>query len=904
MPAPRPEGARSTAIVEMNKDIRLHPGKTTPPTPPSDVIARKRILDRLTQARTPVSLLLAPAGFGKTTAMRQWFDVLTAGGESVAWLTLDERDNDYARLLAYLRSVFGALIPLPAAGPTSGDLAYARLDSEALALADAVGCSGRPFTLFIDDLEKLHCTQGVQFLSDLILGLGAGQRIVIGARSMMAMPLSALSLRGGISAVNVDELRFTFDEVADFIRRRDTDDLRAATDVAHLLGRTEGWPAGLRLMTLPLPTLSKAQASANVVSGRLDSFSAYLTENVLVQLPEHHRRFLLECSTLELLNAEICDKLLERNDSAEILHSFLAVNLFITPVGPTGNWFKFHPLLRDVLGEELKRHDPEAVTKLHHRAALILAQEGHHSAAVTHALLSNDATLAATIVEDCCIAFVETSQLETVGRWLDALDPAEVARRPTLQRAKVYAMIALHRFEDAHEALAQLRAGAHGAEQDLPVEIHVQMALLFAWRDRHDLAAVELAKSEGQIVPDDGLIFGTALNIQAHLDFLTGDYDQATHRLSTAKAAHSHVDGNLWSLTFTYCFEGAVNMIHGNLQGAMERFDTAAHDTRGANPLIARAYLADALYAQDALTEAAAVLGDHLQVMRRIGSPDVILLSFRTSARIAFLSGDISRAEAILTALKDIADTEGIPRLKIAAWLEKSRLALLQGKLDAARRLLKLASTQDTGAECHAQQPYTQEIDDLRISRMRLELVVGTPGALIGELETEIHRSDLQERNWRKLKLMNLLAQAQFRAGRIEAALRTLQTALELAADEGFVRVFSDEPWFLAPLLHAMASQRIQPAPALVKRISASLAGMPYKVPSRPPVATDRVLLTGKEAEIMGLVADGRANKEIARILGITENTVESHLRRINQKLQTTNRTQAVSRARACGILH
>lgn len=890
--------------VEMNKDIHLHPGKTTPPPQPSDVIDRKRILARLTQARTPVSLLLAPAGFGKTTAMRQWFDVLKAGGEAVAWLTLDDRDNDYARLLAYLWSVFGALIPLPSAAPAPGDRTYACLDAEALALADALGCASKPFTLFIDDFEKLHCEQGVQLVNELILGLGAGQRIVIGARSMMAMPLSALSLRGSVSAVSVDDLRFDLGEVADFICRRHADDPRQTGDVAHLLGRTEGWPAGLRLMTLPLPTLPKAQASTNVVSGRLDSFSAYLTENVLVQLPESHRRFLLESSILGILNAEICDQLLERSDSAEVLHSLLAVNLFITPMNPMGDCFKFHPLLRDVLVEELKRRDPETVTDLHRRAALVLAHEGYHSAAVTHALQSGDATLAATIVESCCMAFVETSQLETVGRWLDALDPAEVAGRPTLQRAKVYAMIALHRFDDAREALAQLRAGACGAEQDLPAEIHVQMALLFAWRDRHDLAAVELAKSEGQISPGDGLIFGTALNIQAYLDILAGDYDQATHWLSMAKAARSHVDGKLWSLTFTYCFEGALNMIHGNLQGAIERFDTAAHDTHGANPLIARTYLADALYARDALADAAALLDDHLQVTRRIAPPDVILLSFRTSARIAFLSGDTPQAEALLASLMDIGDSEGVPRLKIAAWLEKSRLALLQGKQEAARRFLKLASTHAAWAEFHACRPYPQEIDDPCISRVRLDLVLGTSSTLIGELETEISKSDAQDRGWRKLKLMNLLAQAQFRVGRTKTALRILETALELAADEGFVRVFSDEPWFLAPLLCALAEQRVQPAPALLERISASLARTPYKVPGLSPAVADRILLTGKEAEIMGLVAEGKANKEIARILGITDNTVESHLRRINQKLQTTNRTQAVSRARACGILH
>lgn len=849
---------------------------------------------------------MAPAGFGKTTLMTQIHDTLAASGQPVSWLSLDDRDNDFSRFFVYLREAILRMGLFPLApnqnSADAGENAFSDLRAESFELIDSIASTLCPFTLFIDEVNAIHSPDVFSFTIEVIRSLNPGQRIFIGSRTIRTVPLSFLEVSGQLLKIESDALLFDMEEASAFFRNQSQFHL-SGNDIALLQQKTEGWAAALRLVSLALPAFDDVHAWIEGLSGGTESITQYLAENVLARLPEPLCKFMLETSILERLQGKLCDAILETTGSAQILNGIHKANIFLTPLDLNTDSYEFHSLFRSFLKAELLRTNPEIIPVLHRRAAVFLCSSGRYADALSHAIQSHDSALAVDILDLSVLRFVELGQLETVAKWLDAIDAAHIADRPSIQRARAYSMIALYRYGEAMDALAKLRAIAEEQGKDLDPEANMQLALLYEWMDRHDLSTPEVVRMAEQVSPTNYLAFGISRNMMAFLSMLKCDYMKAQQALDSANAAYEKNGLGSWPSTYTACFEGALEMLHGNARAAIQRFESGLSRAASVGQSIPSAYLADALYGKGDLDRAGSLAEEHLRLNRHVAPPDIVILSYRTAARVSFLNGNLDQSELLLTELGDIGDMRDLPRLKASAWLEKSRIALLCGDSESASRYFVLGANPRIWNSHRGACYYPQELDDPAIAAMRMDLVLGDIDLSATRLESAVKEAEHAGRRWRKIRLQCLLAQAYWRLRKRKQALELIEDALRIASKNGLIHVFADEPWCLLDLLEELSRRTSRIDAEYLNRLIAATSLVARRIGELVTSKKQNDVLTLRETAILKLVADGKANKEIARTLNITDNTVETHLRKINQKFETKNRTQAVTKARELGLL-
>jgi LuxR family maltose regulon positive regulatory protein len=540
---------------------------------------------------------------------------------------------------------------------------------------------------------------------------------------------------------------------------------------------------------------------------------------------------------------------------------------------------------------------------LHRRAAVYLSSSARYALAFDHALQSNDTALAVDILDMSAIRFVQLGQLETVFKWIAAVDSSATWERPNIQRARAYASISMHHYLDAQDALSRLRTLASNRGMELDAEDAIQLALLYEWMDRHDLAEPEVARACEQISSEKHLAFSISRNIMAYHCMLKQDYVGAQKSLDSAKFANQQCGIGSWTDVYTTCFEGTIEIVFGNSRAGIGRFEQALAHASFSGAAIASAYLADAIYYQCDLTKAKSLTDEHIRLNRQVAPPDVVILNYRTAARISFLNNKLDHAELLLTELGDIGDLRDLPRLKAIAWLEKSRLALLCGDTETADRYFKLGSNSKVWVSKSTYSAYTEEVDDLLIASCRMELVLGDAAKAATVLEAAIVEASSTGRRWRKVRLQCLLSQAYARMGKQLLALGQLEEALLSSEINNDVLIFADEPWCLVELLNVLLLRNKRIESTYLSRVLERTIEQSQRMGTVGLSKSKNGLLTLKETALLKLVAEGKANKEIARLMHISDNTVETHLRRINQKFGTRNRTQAVTRAREEGLL-
>jgi LuxR family maltose regulon positive regulatory protein len=897
------QGQGSHIVVGLH---RLYAGKLMPPSRSGELVVRTRLIERFFNNDKPVTLLMAPAGFGKTMLMTQLHQSLKELGQSVTWLSLDERDNDFSRFFIYVKEaicnlgIFG--LPTVKKDVSLRESTYSDLRAESYELIDQIGSSSAAFTLFLDDYDKIQSAEVISFTTDLIRVMNPGQKLVIGSRSMRRLPLATIEVNGQMNRIDSDDLIFNLDETTLFFQKQGCREL-SREDINCLQSKIDGWAAGLRLVSLGLPNEGNVSKWINDLSLSTDSISAYLSENILAKLPAKICNFMIETCILDQINGDICDAVLETNGCSQLIDEIFRANIFLALVDASRSSYAFHSIFRTFLIAELVRTRPEKIALLHRRAAVYLSSCARYAPAFEHALQANDPVLAVDILDMSAMRFVQLGQLETVSKWIATVDFTLASERPNIQRARAYASISMHHYVDAQDAMSRLRMLAEKNGTEMDAEDTIQLALLYEWMDRHDLAAPELTRACEKISAAKHLAFSISRNIAGYHCLLRQDYLGARQTFESAKFANQQCGAGSWTDVYTTCFEGTIEMVFGNSRAGIGRFEQALAHAAFSGAAISSAYLADAIYYRGDLSRAQSLSEEYLRLNRQVAPPDVVILNYRTAARLSFLNNNLDHAELMLTELGDIGDLRDLPRLKAAAWLEKSRLALLCGDTETADRYFKLGSSPKAWASQSAYSAYTEEIDDLLIASCRMELVLGEASKAATILETAIDQANSMGRRWRKVRLQCLVSQAYARMGKQIQALDKLEDALLSAAINNDVYVFADEPWCLVDLLQEILTRNKRIDNGFVSRVLERTIAQVQRMGEVSLSKSNHGLLTPKETALLRLVAEGRANKEIARLMNISDNTVETHLRRINQKFETKNRTQAVTRAREAGLI-
>ncbi len=488
------------------------------------LVARPRLSERLSRgAESALTLVSAPAGFGKTTLLAEWLAAAPADGRSVAWLSLDQRDNDPALFWTYLV----AALKTAASEVGSGALSLLqppRPPSEAglVTLLNDLDALSNDVVLVLDDYHVIDAREVQDGMAFLLEHLPPQIHLVIGSRADPALPLARLRGRGELVEIRAADLRFTPGEAAEYLNEMMGLVLTAA-DVAALEGRTEGWIAALQLAALSLQGREDVAAFIDGFAGDDRYIVDFLAEEVLQRQPEHVQQFLLQTSILDRLCGPLCDAVTGQDGSQAKLAALERGNLFLVPLDDRRQWYRYHQLFADVLHARLRDERPDDVPELHRRASGWYEHNDEPSEAIRYALAAGDFERAADLVELAIPAMLRSRQEAAVLGWLERL-PDEVVRvRPVLSVGFAGALLAGGEFEGVEGRLRDAERwldGATGVRQGSEVP-SAEMVVVDDEEFRRLPAAIGLYRAALALAQGDGP--GTVRHARRALDLSPAD---------------------------------------------------------------------------------------------------------------------------------------------------------------------------------------------------------------------------------------------------------------------------------------------------------------------------------------------------------------------------------------------
>jgi ATP/maltotriose-dependent transcriptional regulator MalT len=553
---------------------KLRPSQVRP-----KLVARPRLTARLErETGRRLTLISAPAGSGKTTLLAGWLEDCAAGGRLVAWVSLDEGDNDPARFLSYLVAALrtvreevgeGVLAALRSPQPPRTDALTGALINELASLSEEVD-------LVLDDYHLIASEAVHGVVSYMLEHLPPNVHLVIASRTDPPLPLARLRARGQIDELGAAELAFTSQEAAAFLS--DVMGLEtSAEDAAALEGRTEGWVAGMQLAALSMRDRRDVSGYVRAFSGSNRDVLDYLAEEVLERQPERIRKFLLETSVLDHLSASLCDALTGRSDGQEMLERLENKNLFVVALDDERRWYRYHHLFAGFLRSRLEREGSERIAELHRRAGVWFEWQGLMSEAVRHALVAGCWEHAANLIEDQGLPVVLGGQVRTVLGWIDALPDALVRGRSVLCVVHATALIFANQL---HAAEARLRHAeglvGHNTSDDLSRLVLGQVAQLRAITSRFSgdlVRCVELARRALGLLPETEMLFrsGARLNV-ARAYQLSGDVGPDNERLASEVVLETRASGSLFAIVNSLTNLAQLQRIQGRLRAAADTY--------------------------------------------------------------------------------------------------------------------------------------------------------------------------------------------------------------------------------------------------------------------------------------------------------------------------------------------
>ncbi|HEX4780533.1 MAG TPA: LuxR C-terminal-related transcriptional regulator [Usitatibacter sp.] len=884
---------------------RLFQAKLRPPLDTGGTLARPEVLRVQALAGARLVLASGPAGFGKTTAMCQYERELRAGSIATCWITLDADDNDPARFTAYLREALARVVPAvaqvaPRGSASPGD--RGAVLAEAFDVIDALASSEEPLAIFLDDFEKITDREILGLVTRLLRTLARGQQVVIGTREIPDLGIARMRASGQLAEIGPEQLRFSREEARRFLVEARSCAI-SEEDVAFLHARSEGWPAALQLAALAFAEHpERARDLRNL--GSLAEISDYLAAEVLGGLPPDLRAFLAQTSVLDTFSAELCEAVTGVYGAAGMLERIARANLLLMPLDSEHRWFRYHALCAEFLRGEFEREHGAEVPELNRRAARWLAQQGRFAPAVEHALRSGDGSLAAAIVAQCATAYLHEGQVMTLVRWAEAVPAECIAAHPGLDFIVALATVVMHRYDAAKRLIDAMDHQGAGQPEARRRDVLMLRFNLAIWSDRLEGLRDALNQAVAVISPADGFAYASMLNCVAFLGMLENNEQMARSALAAAKASPHHRDNEVVR-AYSEGEAAMAHLVRGEMREAEDiaraEFDRLVDSGRryGTPGAIAAIVLADALYERNEVAAARVLLDEFLNIAEDTCIPDFIVCAFLERSRIARIEGESELADDLAGRLRRIGERRGLPRLVASALLEKSRVALLEGRIETAAAHVAGAADPALWSVPVFRGAYGNDLENPDTGRARLELFRGGTAA-IAPLESQIRAAEAAGRTRRAFKLRVLLAQAQWISGQRRPAVRQLLLVLAQAAPEGLVRVFADEAWVLRDMLANSAAQLEGAGGAFARRVAQACGPSPESASVAPGA---REILSPREIEILALLAHGMSNKEIARGLSRSEATVATHLRRIYEKLGAHTRTQAIAIARRGGLI-
>jgi LuxR family maltose regulon positive regulatory protein len=886
----------------MSKSLLLTKLYIPPPRP--KVVLRPRLIERLNEglsASRKLTIISAPAGFGKTTLVSEW---IASCDRPVAWLSLDEGDNDPARFLAYFISSLQTIAANIGKGML-GALQNPQLPPIEILLTNLVNeitAIPHNYILVLDDYHVIDSKPVDAALAFLLKHLPSQMHLVITTREDPHLPLARLRAKGQLTELRITDLRFTPSEAAEFLNQ--VMDLNlSAEDITALETRTEGWIAGLQLAALSMQGNQDVTSFIQSFTGSHHFVLDYLIEEVLEQQSESIQTFLLRTSILDRMCGPLCDAVLGSPSASRqaTLEYLQHANLFIVPLDNERRWYRYHHLFAELLRQRLYQSDISPteeggrVAELHRRASQWYEDNGLDLEAFKHATAANDIERAARLIVGKGMPLYFRGGAVPILKWLESLPTTVKDARPSLWVTYASATLTIGLVTGVEQkvqaAEAALAAALQGGEPDentrnLIGQIASIRASLAVTQHQAETIIVQSRRALEYLHPKNlperaGITWklGYAYHLQGDRAAASQAYTEA---LSTCEAIGRTVIAMMAAIGL-----GSIQEVENQLSLAVDTYRRALQ--LGGDPppppaCDAHLGLARIFYQWNDLDAAQQHTQQSVLLARQILSTDRSVLCELFLARLMLTKGNVVGAAGILALAYQSAHqnnfVQRIPEVVAAQVL----VLLRQGQVAAAAHL----------AQTH----------DLPISQARVHLAQGDPSAALAVLEPL--RQQMEAKNWvdEQLKIMVLQTVALQAHDEKDKAVQLLGEALALAEPGGFIRLFVDEGEPMAQLLLEAGSQGVN-----LDYIGKLLAAFEAEVQTsedKPGLPHAKLLieqLSERELEVLQLIAQGLSNHVISERLFLALSTVKGHNRIIFDKLHVQNRTEAVARARELGLL-
>jgi LuxR family maltose regulon positive regulatory protein len=893
-------------------------------------VDRRRLHALLARAgASRLTTIAAPAGFGKTTLLLQWARRLQAEAVPVAWLSLDEDDDEVGRFLCYL------IAAIQAAQPRLGKGAVSLLRSSpglpvAPVLANLVNDLARAegrFVVMLDDVHWLTRPDLLQALESLLTYAPTSVHFILAGRGALPLAAARLKVRGQVTELHEADLRFDLDETQEFLNTQRALALSSA-DLVVLQHRTEGWAAGLQLASLSLERRVERSAFIDSFSGTDRDIADFLASDVFIRQPRALQDFMLRTAFLRRMNAELAAALTDLSvvEAGDMLKRIERAGLFLVPLDSEERWFRYHHLFSDFLRHQMQRRQPTAIPALHLKAAGWLEVAGETADAIHHLIAADAGEAAADKVEACAMDLIRQSHLIRLNDWLRRLPEALLQRRPRLLLSLVWLQFQFNRPIEAARALRLARRAIARSSPDeaqrlqWQSELRVLMCGVLSASDRSARARALARRWIPDLPEDQPFLSGALENILAYCEYSLGHLTAAREACVAARRSHIRAQSIL-GIVYSDLILGLTEKAAGDLKEASRLFvrvrglaDEALGSGSYAAALVG-VFQGELHYEWNNLDEAARSLDEYRDIVE-----ESALMAHETVAAVlgARLEAAQGRIDAALAALDRGERRHGrrARHTRLGAGLLHERVRLLLSRDDRMGARLAIQNfgiDADTGQLLRPVAPVPSS-DLERLALARLWIAEGRSTTAMAALDALAARLAEQGRGRRLLQARLLRSVAGLKAGANETAERALLTSIVEARRQNLLRSFLDESLPAAELIERLRRRcagraaadligsELEPVRRYLDRL-ASAFGLQRLGTARMRPDHPALHLSRRELEVVKLLCNGFSNHQLSRHLAISPDTVKWHLKNIFGKLEVDNRAQAIVAAERLGLI-
>ena len=901
----------------------------TPPTGPTDLIVtkllppragkaqivRKGLLKQLESAsHQALVLLTAPAGFGKSTLLRQWRQILLAEGATVAWLNVDPEDDESSRFKAYVVASLARADPDLLASTTARPRKDVSEGSESLlsALIADLHRASKPVWLMLDSFEAIRSPEIHAWLADLLRFAPENLHLAIAARSLPELPKAELAARDQMTVLRTEDLAMTLAETRELVGQRASVPVEAGI-TGRLHEATQGWPAGIRLALMALETGIDLDAYLVKAGGLRRDAAPLLLESVMSALPPEDLDLMLRLSITRRFNESLCTALAGAPIAQRDLERLRARQPFMQRTEEWGDWYEFHALFRDWLDARREQQAPQLAPELHRRAAAWFSRHGYPLEALHHSLACGGVEVDPRLVLSALAIAIGGRGVPSIAHVLFNEVPKDVLLRfPNVRLHMAFGLVLCKQFEAAREMLA----GLDDTALDYPWregKLVVEVAMLMT----RDSAAEALARMNEwpASVLDPAFPYYKLACLMAGIACLNqGEFERARElflRVTSTEARPPEYAVHVACMAF----QGMLRERQGEIALALHAFEKALSDARSRVSgkslcmVLVSCGMAGIAYEQGLFDRVDELISPRLALIREYSAPRMVFRAYLALARVSESRGDAAYASDLLDELEGLAVAGGFDWLRAAAIGERIRMQLRRRATMDISVLLRQLESLTGSARPGPQAPANDIAGIAAVARARYDLARGRAERAEQQFRSLAEAAELSGEAYAAVRSRVMQSCACLAAGREQEAARILAGAMAIGERFGMFRVFVDEA-DVGPLLDVIlrsADLQERPSAAFVQRIATALESPVGDAPqARPAAAAAGVrpeLLSAREREVLDLLARGLPNRSIAGALEVSIDTVKYHLKNIFDKLGVRSRRAAIDEARRQGLI-